>query len=65
MGATQLITQKMTPTQMDPAQQKILMLMPIVFVFILRDFPSGLLIYWTFSNIVGIAQQLYVNSRPD
>lgn len=65
MGATQLVTQKMTPTQMDPAQAKIFLAMPIVFMYILRDFPSGLLIYWTMTNLVGIAQQIYVNRQPD
>lgn len=65
MGATQVVTQKMTPTQMDPVQAKMFMIMPIVFMYILRDFPAGLLIYWTVQNLVGIAQQLYINSRPD
>jgi len=65
MGGTQLITQKMTPTQMDPMQAKIFLAMPIVFIYILRDFPSGLLIYWTVQNLVGIAQQIYVNRQPD
>lgn len=65
MGATQIVTQKMTPTQMDPLQAKIFLMMPVVFTYILRDFPAGLLIYWTVSNLVGIAQQIYVNRRPD
>ncbi|HUT53316.1 MAG TPA: membrane protein insertase YidC [bacterium] len=65
MGATQFITQKMTPTQMDPMQQKVFLVMPIIFMYILRDFPSGLLIYWTVQNIVGIGQQLYVNQQKD
>ncbi len=65
MGATQLVTQKLTPTQVDPTQQKIFMIMPIVFMYILRDFPAGLLIYWTVQNLVGIAQQVYVNKKPD
>jgi len=65
MGGTQLAMQKMTPTQMDPTQAKIMMAMPIVFTYILRDFPSGLLVYWTVSNLVGVAQQIYVNRQPD
>ncbi len=65
MGATQLITQKMTPTQMDSTQAKLFLAMPIVFTFILRNFPAGLLIYWTVQNIVGIGQQIYVNRQPD
>jgi len=65
MGATQLVTQKMTPTQMEPTQQKMMMALPIVFMYILRDFPAGLLIYWTVQNLVGIGQQIYVNRQPD
>ncbi|MFO8055956.1 MAG: membrane protein insertase YidC [bacterium] len=65
MGATQLVTQKMTPTQMDSTQAKLFLAMPIVFTFILRNFPAGLLIYWTVQNMVGIAQQIYVNRQPD
>lgn len=65
MGGTQFLTQKMTPTQMDPMQQKIFLVMPIVFIYILRDFPSGLLVYWTVQNLVGVAQQIYVNRQPD
>lgn len=65
MGATQVVTQKLTPTQMDPTQAKIFLIMPIVFMFILKDFPSGLLVYWTVQNIVGIGQQIYVNRTTD
>jgi YidC/Oxa1 family membrane protein insertase len=61
MGGSQIIMQKMTPTTGDPTQAKMMMLMPIVFVFLLLYFPSGLLLYWTVSNIVGIGQQIYVN----
>jgi len=46
-------------------QQKIFMIMPLVFTYLLRDFPSGLLIYWTVSNIVSIGLQVYVNRQPD
>ncbi len=61
MGGSQLIMQRMTPTTGDPTQAKMMMMMPIVFVFLLLYFPSGLLLYWTVSNIVGIGQQVYVN----
>jgi YidC/Oxa1 family membrane protein insertase len=61
MGGSQIIMQKMTPTTGDPTQAKMMMLMPVVFVFLLMYFPSGLLLYWTVSNIVGIGQQVYVN----
>jgi YidC/Oxa1 family membrane protein insertase len=63
MGATMVIQQKMTPTTMDPAQNKMMMLMPIVFTFMFLNFASGLVLYWLMNNIFSIAQQLYVNRK--
>ncbi|MDR2502805.1 MAG: membrane protein insertase YidC [Deltaproteobacteria bacterium] len=57
MGISMLLQQKMTPTTGDPTQAKIMMLMPIVFTFMFITFPSGLVIYWLFNNIISIAQQ--------
>jgi len=61
MGISQFVMQKLTPTTLDPNQAKILMFMPLFFTVLLVYFPSGLLLYWTVSNIIGIAQQIYVN----
>jgi len=61
MGISQFVMQKLTPTTVDPNQAKILMFMPLFFTVLLVYFPSGLLLYWTVSNIIGIAQQIYVN----
>jgi YidC/Oxa1 family membrane protein insertase len=63
MGITMVIQQKMTPTSMDPAQNKIMMLMPIVFTFIFLNFASGLVLYWLMNNIFSIIQQFYVNKK--
>lgn len=63
MGATMLIQQKMTPTMGDPMQAKIMLIMPVVFTFLFLNFPSGLVIYWLFNNIISIGQQLYINKR--
>lgn len=63
MGATMLIQQKMTPSTMDPTQQKIMLLMPVVFTFLFLTFPSGLVLYWLVNNIFGIAQQFYINQK--
>lgn len=64
MGVTQVAMQKMTPTtSMDPTQARMMMLMPLLFIFLLLYFPSGLIIYWTASNLVGIGQQIYVNRK--
>ncbi len=61
MGATMVITQKMTPSSADPVQQKMMMLMPVVFTFMFLSFPSGLVLYWLVSNLLTIAQQFYMN----
>jgi YidC/Oxa1 family membrane protein insertase len=62
MGISQYVMQKLTPTAgADPTQVKMMQLMPLIFTFMLIYFPSGLLLYWTVSNIIGIGQQLYVN----
>lgn len=63
MGATMVIQQKMTPSTMDPTQQKIMMIMPVVFTFMFLTFPSGLVLYWLVNNILGIAQQWYMNKK--
>jgi len=63
MGATMLIQQKMTPTSMDPTQNKMMMLMPIIFTFMFLNFASGLVLYWLMNNILSIAQQFYVNRK--
>jgi len=63
MGATMLIQQKMTPSTADPTQQKIMLLMPVVFTFLFLSFPSGLVLYWLINNIFGIAQQFYINQK--
>jgi YidC/Oxa1 family membrane protein insertase len=60
MGASMLIQQKMTPTAMDPAQAKIMLIMPIVFTFLFMSFPSGLVIYWLVNNVLSIAQQYHI-----
>ena len=63
MGATQFITQKMTPAMGDPMQQKIMLFMPVIFTFFFLNFPSGLVIYWLWNNILQIGQQYYINKK--
>jgi YidC/Oxa1 family membrane protein insertase len=60
MGATMLWQQSMTPVA-DPAQQKVMMLTPIMFLVFFLWAPSGLVIYWLMSNLIGIAQQYLTN----
>ena len=64
MGATMFLQQKMTPTPGgDDMQQKLMMWMPVIFTFLFLNFPSGLVIYWLFNNILSIGQQYLVNKR--
>ncbi len=57
MGVTMYLQQKLNPQPADPTQQKIFMLLPIVFTFLLGSFPAGLVIYWAWNNTLSIAQQ--------
>jgi len=62
MIISQFVMQKMTPTTTaDPAQQRMMLLMPLVFGFMFYHFSSGLVLYWLTSNLVGIAQQVLIN----
>ncbi len=62
MGISMFVQQKMTPMAgMDPAQQKMMMFMPIVFSFIMISLPSGLTVYIFLSTLFGIGQQLLIN----
>ena len=62
MCATQFALQKMSPaTSPDPAQQKVMMFMPVMFLFLFWNLSSGLVLYWLTGNVVGIAQQWYIN----
>ncbi len=62
MIASQFVMQKMTPaTGGDPAQQKMMLFMPLVFGFMFYNMSSGLVLYWLTGNLVGIAQQLFFN----
>jgi YidC/Oxa1 family membrane protein insertase len=60
MTVTMYVQQAMTPTTVDPAQKKIFMAMPLVWGFFLKDMPSGLVLYWLFSNVLTILQQALI-----
>jgi len=63
MGATMVLQQRLTPSNMDPQQKKIMMMMPIVFLFICYNMPAGLLLYWTTSNLISIYQTTHTRRR--
>ena len=61
-GITMLVQQKMTPQAgTDPVQQKMFMLMPVIFTVMFLWAPSGLNIYWLVNNVLAIAQQYFTN----
>lgn len=57
MGGTMVLQQKLSPQPTDPAQAKMMYIMPLIFLFMFSSFPSGLVLYWTVSNILSILQQ--------
>ncbi len=66
MVATQFFYQKMTPsTSADPAQQKMMQFMPLIMGFFFYRLPSGLVLYYLTSNLVGILQQWFINRLPE
>lgn len=65
MGVSMFVQQLMTPTATaDPVQQRIMLIMPVMFTFMFINFPSGLTLYWLVNNILTIVQQYTVN-RPE
>jgi YidC/Oxa1 family membrane protein insertase len=63
MGASMFLQQWMTPSGADPAQQRMMLIMPVIFTFMFINFPSGLTLYWLVNNVLTIAQQYAIN-RP-
>ena len=63
MGASMFLQQKLNPQPPDPIQAKMFMIMPFMFTFLLGSFPAGLVIYWTWSNILSITQQWVIMRR--
>lgn len=62
MGATMFVQQKMTASKGgDPVQQRMMLMMPVVFTVMFLNLPSGLVLYWFVNNLLGIAQQWLVN----
>jgi YidC/Oxa1 family membrane protein insertase len=59
MGVTMLIQQRLTPS--DPRQAALMYIMPIMMLFFFYTLPSGLVLYWTISNVLQIGQQVITN----
>jgi YidC/Oxa1 family membrane protein insertase len=63
MGCTQWVQTKLNPAPADPIQARMFGLMPIMFTFMFATLPAGLVIYYTWNNILGVAQQWFIMSR--
>ena len=63
MGITMFLQQKLNPQPADPIQAKIFMFLPIMFTFLLAQFPAGLVIYWAWNNLLSIIQQKVIMMR--
>jgi YidC/Oxa1 family membrane protein insertase len=63
MGITMFLQQKLNPAPTDPIQAKVFMFMPIMFTFLLAQFPAGLVIYWAWNNVLSISQQYVIMRR--
>ena len=66
MGVSMFVQQKMTPSAgMEPAQQKMMLFMPIIFTFMFWSFPTGLVVYWLVNNVLAIGQQAMYNRKAE
>jgi YidC/Oxa1 family membrane protein insertase len=63
MGITMWLQMQLNPPQPDPVQQQIFQWMPVMFTFLLGTFPAGLVIYWTWNNLLSISQQAYISHK--
>jgi YidC/Oxa1 family membrane protein insertase len=63
MGLSMWIQMKMNPEPTDPVQKQMFAYMPIIFTFMLGSFPAGLVIYWTWNNLLSVTQQGFIMRR--
>ena len=63
LGVTMWLTFKLNPAPPDPVQQQMFAIMPWVMMFVMAPFAAGLLLYWTTSNLLTIAQQRYLYAK--
>ncbi len=63
MGITMALQQQLSPPPGDATQRAVFRWLPLFFMFLLASFPAGLVIYWTWSNLLGIGQQLLLKRK--
>jgi len=65
MGISMFLQQKLNPQPADPMQAKMMMFLPVIFTFMLANFPAGLVIYWVWNNVLSIAQQWMITKNME
>ena len=63
MGITMFLQQRLNPQPADPVQAKVFMFLPVMFTVLLANFAAGLVIYWTWNNLLSILQQWVIMKR--
>ena len=63
MGITMFCQQMLNPPPPDPVQARLFKFMPILFTFMMGNFPAGLVIYWSWNNTLSIGQQWLIMRR--
>jgi YidC/Oxa1 family membrane protein insertase len=63
MGFTMFLQQRLNPAPPDPVQARMFQFMPIIFTFMLARFPAGLVLYWTWNNLLSVGQQWIIMRR--
>jgi YidC/Oxa1 family membrane protein insertase len=60
MMISMFVQYKLNPAPADPAQAKVMMVMPLIFGVTFFFFPAGLVLYWVTNNLLSIAQQYWI-----
>ncbi|GHU02518.1 membrane protein insertase YidC [Alphaproteobacteria bacterium] len=63
MGITMYAQQSLSPPIADKTQARVFKCLPVIFTFMFAHFASGLVIYWAWSNLLGIVQQKYLTAK--
>jgi YidC/Oxa1 family membrane protein insertase len=61
MGITMIAQYALTSTTADPVQKKVNYIMPLIFIWVMKSAPAGLVLYWMVSTLVGVLQQFVIN----
>jgi YidC/Oxa1 family membrane protein insertase len=64
-GLTLWLQQKMQPAPEDPVQKQVMAMFPWIFMFLFAQFPAGLVIYYVWSNLLGIVQQYVIKRQVE